>query len=133
MSDEVKLYAIRVGDLYFSKIEWDGGCAYPKYTQTLDGARVYGSEESLQKDLKYVARSCNAGGPFPILQIYSARIVLEINNDEKYRKNKLAAEKRQATYDSRWQLRHAEELKQRTEDIRQQLARAEEEEKRYEH
>lgn len=133
MSDaEVKFHVIYVDHSgYFSKMEWNHGYGRPMFSETLDGARVYLSDESYRKDLKRVVQHCPLGGPYPIIEVWHAEHIDDIGDDERYQKNKERAAKIKATLDARWNQRWAKDLYEQSERLTKQVEGMKAEAERY--
>lgn len=131
-SSEVRFHVIKVEHSgYFSKMEWDRGRGWPRFSETLDGARIYLAEESYRKDLKRVAQHCPLGGPYPVVEIFTATYMMGIRDDERYQKNKERAAKAEETKRKKWdaiRLKEAQDTIRRAEVA---LQRAKEEAVRY--
>lgn len=89
-----KAFAICHNGSYLRKIAWGG---YFEWVGVISDARLYSSEESLNKHLLKVARTCPDKGPWPVVHEFDLVLVNKVDNSARFLKNRERAEKAEAT------------------------------------
>lgn len=96
-----KAYAICYGTRYLRKVG-NSESRGIEWADTISEARMYASEEQLDRHLLQVARECPNGGPWPFIVEVEVTIARSILHDERFQKNRDRALKAEATRQANW-------------------------------
>ena len=121
-----RVYAITFRDRFLKKLglRWRGGGF--EWVDDLADARLYASEEALNKHLLQVARACPDGGPWPeVVELEVARTRV-IDCRERFEKNRARANKAEATRNAGLMKRRADRVDADVARLREELRAAEE-------
>lgn len=128
--EPVTVYAIFYNGQYLRKVGWRGSFEWVK---TIDDARLYASQDRMKKDLSKVVNGCvslSGSRPvkYPEVHVYTMTFTEALDQTEKFKKNRIRAEKAAITREANHYARMAKEAEdavaraQRDLEYRQQQA-----------
>lgn len=118
----MKAFAITFRGEYLrpARSSWSGGTG-PTWSPTIAGAKLYSSEDELDKRLLEVARSCPIGGPWPEVCELEVTVVQKISHASRFEKNRARALKAAETFRANWDKRRQAEAQHEVARLEEQL------------